>query len=377
MNAVYNRLRGLKALIIKEFYQIIRDPSTILISIVLPMVLMFLFGYGVSLDLNHLRIGIVMEDTSPDAQSFTKAMTNSPYFDVKIVRDRRELLDDLVSGRIRGYVVIPSYFSKFRDNSSSVAPLQIIADGSEPNTANFARNYIVGAWQTWLKEEGISDKLQGQPLVQVQSRFWYNEELKSRNFLVPGSLAIIMTLIGTMLTALVVAREWERGTMESLMSTPVSIGDILLGKLIPYYLLGIISLVICVSIATIIYEIPFQGSFFILWLVSSIFLFTALCLGLLISTLAKNQFLASQIALVAAFFPSYMLSGFIFEISSMPKWIQTLTYFLPARYYVSDLLSLFLVGNVVELIVRNTIPILLMGIVFFWITKRITVKRLD
>lgn len=377
MNAVYNRLRGLKALIIKEFYQIIRDPSTVLISIVMPMILMFLFGYGVSLDLNHLRIGIVMEDTSPDAQSFTKSITNSRYFDVKIVRDRRELLDDLVSGRIRGYVVIPSYFSKFRDNSSSVAPLQIIADGSEPNTANFARNYIVGAWQTWLKEEGISNKLQGQPLVQVQSRFWYNEELKSRNYLVPGSLAIIMTLIGTMLTALVVAREWERGTMESLMSTPVSIGDILLGKLIPYYLLGIISLIICVSIATMIYDIPFQGSFFILWLVSSIFLFTSLCLGLLISTLAKNQFLASQIALVVAFFPSYMLSGFIFEISSMPKWIQTLTYFLPARYYVSDLLSLFLVGNVVELIVRNTIPILIMGIVFFWITKRITVKRLD
>lgn len=371
------QIRRIKALIVKEFFQIIRDPSSIMISIVLPAILMFLFGYGVSLDLNHLRIGIVMEDNSPDAQHFVESMTNSRYFDVKIVRDRRELEHDIASGNIRGFVVIPSYFSKFRENPSSVAPIQIIADGSEPNTANFVKNYITGAWEKWLRVENILDKLQGLPPITVQQRYWYNEELLSHNFLVPGLLAIVMTLVGTLLTALVVAREWERGTMESLMSTPVSINEIIIGKLIPYYFLGMFSLVVCLLMATVLYDVPFRGSFFWLAVVSSVFLFAALGLGLLISTLSKNQFVASQAAIVSAFLPSYMLSGFIFEIASMPPLIRGLTYILPARYYVSDLLSLFLVGNVTELMIRNTIPILILGLIAYGVTSRFLVKRLD
>jgi ABC-2 type transport system permease protein len=371
------RARRLKALIVKEFYQIVRDPSSIMISIILPLVLMFLFGFGISLDLNHLRIGIVMEDTSPDAQSFVKSITNSKYFEPRIVRDRRELLPLITSGSIRGFVVIPAYFSKFRYNPSAIAPLQIIADGSEPNTANFVRNYVSSAFQTWLKEEQISSNLQGLPLVTAETRYWYNEQLESRYFLIPGSMAIIMTLIGTLLTALVVAREWERGTMESLMSTPVSIVEILLGKIIPYFILGMLSLAICVGLAVTLYEIPFRGSLLLFGLVSGIFLFAALGVGLFISTLSKNQFVASQIALVAAFLPSYMLSGFIFEIASMPKFIQYITYVLPARYYVTNILSLFLVGNVPELMIRNTLPVLFIGMVVYLLLARITVKRLD
>lgn len=371
------QIRRLRALIIKEFFQIIRDPSSILISVVLPAILMFLFGYGVSLDLNHLRLGVVMEDNSPDARRFVESITNSRYFDTKIVRDRRELSHDIASGAIRGFVVIPSYFSKFRDNPSDIAPIQIVADGSEPNTANFVRNYVTGAWEKWLKLEGITDKLKGLPPIVVQQRYWYNEQLLSQNFLVPGLLAVIMTLVGTLLTALVVAREWERGTMESIMSTPVSINEIIVGKLIPYYFLGMFSLIVCLLMATLLYNVPFRGSFLWLVIVSSVFLFAALGLGLLISTLSKNQFVAAQAAIVSAFLPSYMLSGFIFEIASMPVIIQGITYLLPARYYVTDLLSLFLVGNVTELIFRNTLPILILGLIAYAVTSKFLVKRLD
>lgn len=372
-----DRARIIKALIIKEFYQIIRDPSSILISIVLPAILLFLYGFGVSLDLDHLRIGLVMEDTSPDARSFAEAFTNSRYFDVKIVRDRRELTEDILNGSIRGMVVIPSYFSEFRYKKDKIAPIQVIADGSETNTANFVQNYVAGAWQDWLQQEKISSNLKGLPRINVQPRYWYNEELESRNFLVPGSLAIIMTLIGTLLTALVVAREWERGTMEAMMSTPVTIRELLIGKLIPYFILGMISMTLCVAGAVFVYNVPLRGSFLVLALVTVCFLSTALGLGLLISTLSKNQFIAAQAAMVAAFLPSYILSGFLFEIASMPKFIQLLTFVIPARYFVNCLQTIFLVGNAWKLIFYNVVPMVAIGLIFFAITARVTVKRLD
>lgn len=372
-----NKIRRVRALIRKEFVQIIRDPSSVLISIVLPLVLLFLYGFGVSLDLNHLRLGLVMEDTAPDAQSFAKAFTNSHYFDVTIVRDRRELMDDLTRGHIRGFVVIPSYFSQFRQRPDIVAPLQVVADGSEPNTANFVQNYVQSTLQNWLKEERISSDWKGQPIVGAQTRYWYNEQLESRNFLIPGSLAIIMTLIGTLLTALVVAREWERGTMEAMMSTTVGIVELVVGKLIPYFLLGMISMAICVVIAVFGYDVPLRGSWWLLGIVSAVFLFCALGIGLLISTMARNQIVASQVSIVVGFLPAYILSGFIFEIASMPWIIRMLTYIMPARYFVQCLQTLFLVGNVWSLVLFNLFPMFAAGLIFFFITARKTVKRLD
>lgn len=303
-----------RALIEKEFFQIVRDPSTILISVVLPLLLMFLYGFGVSLDLDHLRIGIVLEDTAPDAQELVRSFIDSRYFDTKIVRHRYELLENLMRGEIRGFIVIPSYFSTFRNFQDKIAPVQVIADGSEPNTASFLNNYVQGAFQNWLF--GGNKKLLSR--VQSQPRYWFNEQLESRNFLLPGSLAIIMTLIGTLLTALVVAREWERGTMEALLSTPVTVTELILGKLIPYFILGMVSMTLCVVIATLAYGVPLRGSIWLLAFVTSIFLICALGTGLLISTLAKNQIVASQLAIVTGFLPSYMLSGFLFEITSMP-----------------------------------------------------------
>lgn len=372
-----DKLRRLNALMVKESYQIIRDPSTILISMILPLLLLFLYGYGVSLDLNHLRIGLVMEDSSPDAQSLVKSFTDSRYFDVKIVRDRRELLHDIESGGIRGFVVIPSYFSNFRNLQSTIAPLQSIADGSETNTATFFQNYVQGTFANWLQQEAISDHLKGLPRVGIQARVWYNDQLESRYFVLSGSLAIIMTLIGTLLTALVVSREWERGTMEALIATPVKRGELIFGKMIPYFLLGICSMGICVAVTVFIFGLPFRGSLLMLALITCFFLFSALGLGLMISTLSRSQALSYQIALVTGFLPAFILSGFLFEIYSMPAWIQILTYFIPARYFVQCLQTLFLVGNVWPLLLWNMVPMFLIGLVFFLIIKYKTVKRLD
>lgn len=353
----------LRALIIKEFYQIIRDPSSILISLVLPLLLMFLYGYGVSLDLDHLRLGIVMEDTAPDAQSLVRSFADSRYFDTKIVRHRAEILEDLMRGHIRGFVVIPSYYTAFKYRPDQIAPLQVIADGSEPNTASFVYNYVQGVVQKGK--------------VPVTTRYWYNEQLESRNFLLPGSIALIMALIGTLLTALVVSREWERGTMEALMSTPVTITELVLGKLIPYFCMGMISMTLAVVVTTLFFAVPFRGSYWVLALVTAVFLLCALGIGLLISTVARNQVIASQMAIITGFLPSYMLSGFIFEISSMPIPIQAITWLVPARYFVKCLQTLFLVGDVWPLLIQNLLPMLLFASVVFTLTARRTVKRLD
>lgn len=355
----------------------IRDPSSLMIGFGLPLILMFIYGFGVSLDLEHLKIGIVLEDNTPETQTLVQAFTNSTYFDAKIVHDRRELNDDILSGAIRGFVVIPSYFTQFEKRPHTIAPIQVIADGSETNTANFVQNYVAGAWEGWQRQRRDEQGGPEYAAVHPLPRFWYNEQLESRNILIPGSLAIIMALIGTLLTALVVAREWERGTMEALMSTPVHIVEILIGKLVPYFVLGMLAMTMTVVIAVFGYQVPFRGSFLVLTLVSATFLLTALETGLLISTLARNQFTSAQAAVISAFLPAFMLSGFIFEIASMPLPIRMFTYLLPARYFVSSLQTLFLVGNVWALILHNLIAMGIIGAVTFIIIAKNTKKRLD
>ncbi|KIC70829.1 Inner membrane transport permease YbhS [Candidatus Protochlamydia amoebophila] len=376
-NMNINSFIRLKALIIKEFFQIVRDPSSLSISLILPLILLFLYGYGVSLDANHIKIGLILEDTSPDAQSFAQTLKDSRFFEVTVAHDRHTLNTLMVAGSIKGIVIVPSYFSSFKMRSCHKAPIQVLTDGSEPNTASFVQNYILGAWQNWLIQESTIQSNQKIPFVRPLPRFWFNEELESRNFLIPGSLAIIMTLIGTLLTALVVAREWERGTMEALMSTPVTITELLIGKLVPYFILGMFAMTVCVCIAVFFYHIPLRGSWLLLGFVTTIFLWTALGLGLLISTLTKNQFTAAQAAIVASYLPAFILSGFIFEISSMPAPIRWITYLIPARYFVSSLQTIFLVGNIWKLIIPNTGVMLLIGCVIYLLTAKKTVKRLD
>ena len=197
------RIRRLRALFIKECFQIVRDPSTILITVFLPLLLIFLYGSGVSLDLNHLKVGLVLEDTAPNAQSFAQSLTGSTYFDVSQTQTRQEMVDAMTRGRIRGFFVVPFYFSQYLNRPDQIAPIQVIADGSEANTANFVLNYAGGVFRNWLlQEREVTGLPQEFSLVRTEPRFWYNEQLESRFFILPGSLAIIMTLIGALLTAL-------------------------------------------------------------------------------------------------------------------------------------------------------------------------------
>lgn len=373
------RLLRLRGLIRKEMAQVVRDPSSVLIAFVLPAVLLFLFGYGVSLDASDVRLAVVLENTTPEAQSLAVAFRNSRYFDTRIGRDRREFEEDLVAGKLRGMVVVPETFSENLRSGNKSTAIQVIADGSEPNTASFVRNYVQGVLRNWLVQQTIDAGRNdvGAPGVRVEQRVWFNPQLASRWFLLPGSIAIIMTIIGTLLTALVVAREWERGTMEALMATPIGIVELLIGKLTPYYLLGMGSMAVCVTTSVTLFDLPFRGSILALVVVSSVFLVAMLALGLLISTVSKNQFIASQIALVVGFLPSFLLSGFVFEISSMPLPIQALTRVIPARYFVTCLQTIFLAGDIRSVLVPNTLALCAIGTVLIVLVARKTSRRLD
>ncbi|MBY0280582.1 MAG: ABC transporter permease [Alphaproteobacteria bacterium] len=361
----------LVAFMYKESIQIVRDPSTIMIAFILPLLMLFLFGYGVSLDANQIRIGLVLEDTSLEARSLGYAFEKSTYFQTKVGMNRREIEDDLTSGRVRGMIVIPSDFSINLLKGQTVS-IQVIADGSETNTASFIENYADGVIEGWL-EKDRGKKAQ----IIAKTRVWYNSQLKSRNVLLPGSISVIMSLIGTLLTALVVAREWERGTMEAIMSTPILISELILGKLLPYFILGMVSMVICVGSAVFVFDVPFVGSLFVLFFATAVFLLAALSQGLLISIMARNQFVASQTALNVAFLPAFMLSGFLYEITSMPAVLQWITHLLPAKYFVSIIQSSFLAGTIWAQIIPNLLAMsCIAGFFLFFVVKK-SVKRLD
>lgn len=369
------RLRRFRALVRKETQQLLRDPSTILIAFVLPLILLFLFGYGVSLDTGRTRIGVVLESATPSASDLAASFSSSPYFEVRIGRDRREFTGDLVAGRIRGIVVIPADFGSERLRRSAPPSLQVLVDGAEPNTATFVQSYARGVVANWQLASTSRSTLQ-KPPIDVQLRVWFNPELTSRFFLVPGSIAIIMTLIGTLLTALVIAREWERGTMEAMMATPVTAVELLAGKLLPYFALGLGSMVMCTAIAVFLFGVPFRGSVLALFTLSIAFLCPALGQGILISAATKNQFVASQMALLTGFLPGFLLSGFLFEIGSMPRPIRWLTAILPSRYFVPSLQTVFLVGDLWTQFASDIAAMLLIGAVFFVLAAKSTKKRL-
>jgi ABC-2 type transport system permease protein len=368
------RLRRLRALVFKEARQIVRDPSSILIAFVLPLVLLFLFGYGVSLDATRTRIGLVVEKSGPEAQGLAASFEASRYFETRRARDRRAFEEELVLGRIKGIVVIPARFDGDLHRAGVRPRIQVIVDGSEPNTASLVMGYTQGVVATWAGLRAAESRPPAPEVV--QQRFWFNPELTSRYFLVPGSIAIVMALVGTLLTALVVAREWERGTMEAMMATPVTATELLLGKLIPYFLLGLISMTLCVLTAVFLFGVPFRGSVPALYALCSAFLLPALGQGLLISAGTKNQFLASQLALLSAFLPTFLLSGFLFEIDSMPRPIQWLSVIVPARYLIPSLQTVFLAGDLWPFFLRNIAVLLLFGAVLLALAARSTRKRL-
>ena len=370
------RGRRLLGMIRKESLQILRDPSSISIAFVMPVVLLLLFGYGVSLDARSIPLGIVIEQPDTTTQSLAGAFERSEFFAPRRYGSIQQAQQALAERRIDGVLWLRNDFSR-RALRGDTAPIGVFVNGVDSNQANITRGYIQGTWLAWLQHVAGA---RGRPLtlpVALEQRIWFNQAVSSRLFLVPGLIAIIMTMIGSLLTAMVVAREWERGTMEALLVTPLHMAEMLFGKLVPYFLLGMGGMLLSVAMALLLFDVPLRSPLWLLAGSSALFMLLSLAIGLLISIVTRNQFLAGQVALVVSFLPSFLLSGFLFDIHSMPQWVQTLTYLVPARYFVAMLQTLFLAGPVWPVLLANGAAMLLMLVVLTVAVVRKSRKRLD
>jgi ABC-2 type transport system permease protein len=365
----------------KEIVQIRRDPRSLAIVILMPAILVLLFGYGVNLDQKKLPVYVLDQDASQQSQDLLKHFEASEYFHLaRVVNNERALKSALDDGRARMGIVISWNFSQ-RLHKGAPVSVQGLVDATDDNTANVAIGYAQGVIQTyfsqieidWLRQRGLT--MQSLPLS-VETRTWYNEDLESSAFIIPGVLALVMSVIGAFLTSLTIAREWERGTMEQLISTPVSAMEIMLGKLIPYFVLGMLDTLISALIAIDWFRVPFRGSFVTLMMSSALFLVAVLAMGFLISVLARSQFAASQIALLITFLPAFLLSGFLFAIEQMPPVLQWVTRILPARYYVSVLKKIFLKGTPPSMLASDLIPLAVFAIVLTIVATRAFHKKL-
>jgi ABC-2 type transport system permease protein len=346
------KLRRVRALIVKESRQIVRDPSSIAIGVVMPVMLILLFGFALSLDVKNAPVALVMEDSSASARELAAGFTLSPYFSVVSTASMRQAEALMLDHQVDGIIRIPADFS--RKVQQRNAEVQIVLHGTDANTARIIEAYAGGAVAQWaVRQSAEGASVSGGGPVGVQSRMWFNEANDSHYFLVPGLIVLIITLIGAFLTALVVAREWERGTLEALFVTPVRSDEILLGKIVPYFVLGMIGFTLCILAAEFLFRVPLRGSLLVLTGVSMLYLLVSLGIGLVASSLTRSQFVASQIALLATFLPAMMLSGFLFDLRSMPFAVQLVTYVLPARYFVALLQTIFLAGNVWSVILPN------------------------
>ena len=367
-------MRRVGSLVRKETRQIIRDPSSIALGIVLPVLLILLFGYGLSLDVMDVPLAVVVEDPSPAATELAASFQLSPYFDVRLMTSMPQAKRLMLTREVDGVVRIRPDFG--RQLSIGDAEVQLLVHGVDANHARIIQTYAQGALGQWAAKRTVPGHGVLSGPVTVQNRLWFNEANESRYFLVPGLIVLIMTLIGAFLTSLVVAREWERGTMEALFVTPVRPDEILLGKTLPYFVLGMIGLTLCLLAAKFLFQVPFRGSVAVLAGASMLYLLVALAIGLWISSAVKSQFVASQIALLVTFLPAVMLSGFLFDLHSMPAMVRLVTYVLPARYYVTLLQTIFLAGDVWAVILPNVGVLAAMAVVLLFLTRRAIQKKL-
>jgi drug efflux transport system permease protein len=366
----------LAAMVRKEGLQILRDPSSLAIAFVMPLVLLLIFGYGVSLDAREVPVALVVEQPGPETESFVAGFEHSDYFRPQRFFTIQEAEQALDERRVQGIVWLRADFTN-RLLDGREAPIGVIVDGVNANQARIFEGYVESVRLRWLAAYGASRGMELMPAVELEYRVWFNSAVVSRDYLVPGLIAVIMTLIGALLTAMVVAREWERGTLEALLVTAVRAHEFLLGKLIPYFVLGMGGMAITVAMADWVFDVPLRGSLWALLLASSLFMAAALGMGLVISIVARNQFVAGQIAIIVTFLPAFILSGFIFDIRSMPAPIQLITYVLPARYFVSILQTVFLAGNVWRVIVPNMAALLVMASLFLFLVRHRFRKRLE
>jgi len=339
-------LRRINAVYRKEFIQIIRDPRSLALALAIPVLLIVLFGYALSLDIDNIPLAVWDRDNTVTSAEFLLNFRNSRYFKVIGYYDNYRDLQRLVdSGRAMMAIIIDKDFSKYIA-SNQAAPVQLILDGSDSNTASIASGYVnsvVTGYNSGIiikqlqryRKEGITP-------VDVRARIWFNPDFESKLFIVPGLIAVIIMIIAALLTSLTIAREWERGTMEQLISTPVRGSELIVGKFLPYFVIGFIDLIIAVLLGVFVFGVPLRGNIVLLFILSGIFLTGALAMGIYISIVAKSQLMASQLAMLTSFLPTFLLSGFTYEIFNMPKVVQALTYLIPARYFIVILRGIYL-----------------------------------
>ena len=374
-NRVVAKLLRVWTLVRKEYRQISRDPSSIAVGVVMPVLLIVLFGYALSLDVKDVPVAIVLERPSPDALELAARFQLSPYFDARLFTSMKEAENEMLAHRVDGIIRIRSDYA--RNVGWSDAQVQILVHGTDANRARIIQGYAQGAVGQWTALRQAEGKAVVAGPVGLRDRVWFNEANDSHYFLVPGLVVLVMTLIGAMLTSLVMAREWERGTLEALFVTPVQADEILLGKTIPYFVLGMFGLILCLLAGKFIFHVPFRGSLVVLAGVSMLFLLVALGIGMLISATTKSQFVAIQLTMLVTFLPAMMLSGFLFDLRNMPAAVRTITYLLPARYYVGLLQTIFLAGNVWSVIWINAAVLAGMAGLLMFLSYRATKKKLD
>jgi ABC-2 type transport system permease protein len=366
------KLIRIKAVAKKELIQIWRDPLSLAMAFLMPVMLLFIFGYAITLDVNNLKVIVHDLDKSSQSRELVAQFRESGYFSViDYISKSKDIDKFLDAGKALMAISIPAGFSKDIAAGRN-AQFQVIVDGSDSNTATIALGYVSAITELY------SQRLKGiqiTPLIDPRIRVWYNPELRSRNFIIPGLIAVIMAVITALLTSLTIAREWERGTMEQLISTPVKVPELILGKLVPYFFIGFIDVIFSVLLAVFLFEVPLRGSPFLLMLLSSIFLFGGLSLGILVSIVAKSQLVASQISMIATFLPAFLLSGFMYSISNMPRPLQIFTHIIPARYFVTILKGIFLKGSTLKFLLFETMLLSIFGLFVFFAANRKFKKR--
>ncbi len=369
------RMRGLMR---KEIAQILRDPSAIMIAFLMPVVLLLVIGFGLSLDAKHVRIAVVVQAPEEATRSLLQAMNASPYLSVQRATSMHQAEAALTRGDVRGILTLrEDTFARLRRPSLWPGTAALNINATDPNTARLLEGYVSGALAVWLSGQAHELRQTVSGGIDLEIRDWFNPRLQSADFIVPGVIAMVMTMTGTLLTALIVSREWERGTMESMLASPAHMIELILAKLACYFVLGMASMAGAVVLGVALFDLPFRGSLLVLALAAALFLIFALGLGLFISTLARNQFVASQLAFLSTMMPAMMLSGMLFDIAAMPGWLQAITYAVPARYLVSVLQTLFLAGDVWSVLLPNLAALAVAAMLAVAATVAVTRRRLD
>ncbi|HOY23558.1 MAG TPA: ABC transporter permease [Cellvibrio sp.] len=364
------------ALVRKETRQMLRDRSNLAVGLLLPVVLILLFGYGLSFDVTNAPVAVVMEDNSPQAQQVVAGLRGSPYVAPVWAKDMREAEQLMRGNQVSAIVRVPIDFS--RNLAAGHGKIQLLLNGADSSTAAALEGYVAGAISSWaLHQADRTGGKTGIAGVEVVPRMWFNEASTSTWYLVPGLIALVMTLVGAFLTSLLIAREWERGTLESLFVTPVRPLELVLAKLAPYLVIGAIDLVFCLVAAKFLFHVPMRGSLWIILVASLLYLAVSLLLGLFISGRTRNQFQASQVALIASFMPAMMLSGFVFDLRNVPVGIQIFSQLLPATHFMGLIKTLFLAGDNWPMILRDCGILILYAIVLIAAAHRTLRKKLD